>query len=235
MTCEPSLWDLQRAENPGHRKSGNIERFPCPRGVPVRTWWGGAPHRRWRRARRIPTPRCGFGRHAAWLHARARRRRVDGDDERSPTPEPSGRGDLAVRTSVNSTSRRSESRAPSTSSSAPATSSPSSRPALGSRCCAGWNSIWPHEGGWSSASAWTVTTRWPTSSPTPPSRAAVHSLHSTWELHPSTDDDDFVVAILGGPQRSSPGPHRQTARHPWRGHRAGPTDDPAARFAPGAF
>lgn len=26
---------------------------------------------------------------------------------------------------------------------------------------------------------------------------AVHSLHSTWELHPSTDDDDFVVAILG--------------------------------------
>ena len=36
---------------------------------------------------------------------------------------------------------------------------------------------------------------------------AVHSLHSTWELHPSTDDDDFVVAILGWPhERSSPWP-----------------------------
>ena len=82
MTREPSLWDLQRAENPGHSK-WYIERFRALEETgqdlvgEARLIDAMAP-----REGRILDAGCGFGRHAAWLHAQGHAVvGVDGDDE----------------------------------------------------------------------------------------------------------------------------------------------------------
>ena len=200
MTREPSLWDLQRAENPGHSK-WYIERFRALEetgqdlGGEARLIDAMAP-----REGRILDAGCGFGRHAAWLHAQGHAVvGVDGDDELIADARALRPGATWLVQDL------SELDLPSVGVTEPfdvilcagnvvTFAAPSTRievlRRMGLHLAArgrlvvgfGLDRDYPLADFLADAAV---------------AGLAVHSLHSTWELHPSTDDDDFVVAILG--------------------------------------
>ena len=200
MTREPSLWDLQRAENPGHSK-WYIERFRALEETGQDLVGEGrlidavAP-----REGRILDAGCGFGRHAAWLHAQGHAVvGVDGDDELIADARALRPGATWLVQDL------SELDLPSVGVTEPfdvilcagnvvTFAAPSTRievlRRMGLHLAArgrlvvgfGLDRDYPLADFLADAAV---------------AGLAVHSLHSTWELHPSTDDDDFVVAILG--------------------------------------
>ena len=200
MTREPSLWDLQRAENPGHSK-WYIERFRALEETgqdlvgEARLIDAMAP-----REGRILDAGCGFGRHAAWLHAQGHAVvGVDGDDELIADARALRPGATWLVQDL------SELVLPSVGVTEPfdvilcagnvvTFAAPSTRievlRRMGLHLAArgrlvvgfGLDRDYPLADFLADAAV---------------AGLAVHSLHSTWELHPSTDDDDFVVAILG--------------------------------------
>ena len=200
MTREPSLWDLQRAENPGHSK-WYIERFRALEEAgqdlvgEARLIDAMAP-----REGRILDAGCGFGRHAAWLHAQGHAVvGVDGDDEQIADARALRPGATWLVQDL------SELDLPSVGVTEPfdvilcagnvvTFAAPSTRievlRRMGLHLAArgrlvvgfGLDRDYPLADFLADAAV---------------AGLAVHSLHSTWELHPSTDDDDFVVAILG--------------------------------------
>ena len=200
MTREPSLWDLQRAENPGHSK-WYIERFRALEETgqdlvgEARLIDAMAP-----REGRILDAGCGFGRHAAWLHAQGHAVvGVDGDDELIADARALRPGATWLGQDLN------ELDLPSVGVTEPfdvilcagnvvTFVAPSTRIevlrrmglhlAARGRLVVGFGLDRDYSLADFLADAAVAG-------------LAVHSLHSTWELHPSTDDDDFVVAILG--------------------------------------
>ena len=200
MTREPSLWDLQRAENPGHSK-WYIERFRALEETgqdlvgEARLIDAMAP-----REGRILDAGCGFGRHAAWLHAQGHAVvGVDGDDELIADARALRPGATWLVQDL------SELDLPSVGVTEPfdvilcagnvvTFVAPSTRIEVLRRM------------GLHLAARGRLVVGFGLDRDSPladfladaaVAGLAVHSLHSTWELHPSTDDDDFVVAILG--------------------------------------